>query len=69
MHTSKDMDDIYENIAEYNPSKECNRLIVFDNRVNDMLSNKKLQHIVTEQLIRGRKLFLLFLLHNFILLH
>ena len=42
------MDDIYENIEEYNPDKERQILIVFDDLVADMLSNKKLQQIVTE---------------------
>ena len=34
------MDDIYENINEYNPSKERKILIVFDDMISDMLSNK-----------------------------
>ena len=42
------MDDIYGNIEEYNPDKERQILIVFDDLVADMLSNKKLQQIVTE---------------------
>ena len=42
------MDDIYENIEEYNPDKERQILIVFDDLIADMLSNKKLQQIVTE---------------------
>ena len=56
MNTSNDMDDIYENIAEYNPNKERNRLIIFDNMADDMLSNKKLQQLVTKLFIRWRKL-------------
>ena len=42
------MDDIYENIEEQNPDKERQILIVFDDLIADMLSNKKLQQIVTE---------------------
>ena len=58
------MDDAYTNIAEYNSSKKHKILIVFDNFIPDMLSNKKLDRIVTELFIRGRKLiFLMFLLH------
>ena len=34
------MDDIYENIEEYNPTKKCKILIIFD-MIADMLSNKK----------------------------
>ena len=42
------MDDIYENIEEYNPNKEHKILIVFDDRIAHMRSNKKLQQIVTK---------------------
>ena len=50
------MDDIYKNIEGYNPNKKRKILIVFDNMIADMLSNKKLNPIVTELFIRGRKL-------------
>ena len=41
-----------------------------EDTIADMLSNKKLNPIVTELFIRGRKLiFLLFLSHNLILLY
>ena len=49
------MDDIYKNIEEYNPSNKRKLLIVFD-MIADTLSNKKLNPIVTEIFIRGRKL-------------
>ena len=66
---SNDMDNIYTNIEEYNPNKKRKILLVFDDMIVDMLSNKKLNLIVTELFIRGRKLtFLFFLLHNLILL-
>ena len=57
------MDDIYKNIEEYNPNKKCKILIVFDNMIADMLSNKKLNPIVSELFIKGRKLkiFLVFI--------
>ena len=50
------MDDIYRNIEEYNSNKKRKILIVFDGMIADMLSNKKHNRIVTELLIRGRKL-------------
>ena len=50
------MDGIYENFEEYNPNKELKILIIFDDMIADILSNKKLQSIVTELFIRGRKL-------------
>ena len=53
---SNDMDDVYKNIEEYNPNKKRKILIVFDDMIADMLSNKKLNPVVTELFIRGRKL-------------
>ena len=50
------MDDIYKTIEEYNPNKKRKLLTVFDDMVADMLSNKKRNPIVTELLMRGRKL-------------
>ena len=50
------MDDIYKNIEGYNPNKKRKILIVFDNMIADMLSNKKLNPIVTELFIRRRNL-------------
>ena len=50
------MDDIYKNIEEYNSDKKRKILIIFDDMIADMLSNKKRNPIVTELFIRGRKL-------------
>ena len=50
------MDDIYKNIEEYNPNKELKMLIVFDDMIANMFSNKTLNRIVTEMFIRRRKL-------------
>ena len=50
------MDDIYKNIVEYNLNNKLKILIVFDDMIQDMLSNEKLNPIVTELFIRGRKL-------------
>ena len=49
------MDDIYKNIEKYNSNKKRKLLIVFDDMIADMLSNKKLNVIVTESFIKGRK--------------
>ena len=48
--------NIYKNIEEYNQNKKHKILIVFDDTMADMLSNKKLNLTVTELFIRGRKL-------------
>ena len=53
---SNDMRDVYKNIDEYNPDKENKILIFFDDVIADMIHNKKLNSIVTELFIRGRKL-------------
>ena len=53
---SNDMRDVYKNIDKYNIDKECKILIVFDDMIADMINNKKLNLIVTELFIKGRKL-------------
>ena len=50
------MHDVYKNIEDYNPGKNRKVLIVFDDMIADMINNKKLDSIVTELFIRGRKL-------------
>ena len=50
------MYDIYKNIEEYYPNNKLIILILFDDMIPDMLSNKKLKPTVIEVFIRGRKL-------------
>ena len=50
------MDHIYKNIGEYNPNETRKILIVFDDMIADMRSNKKLIKLVSELFVRGRKL-------------
>ena len=38
---SNGMDDIYNNIEEYNSNKKCSLSIVFDDMIDDMVFNKK----------------------------
>ena len=67
---SNDKNDIYKNIEEHNPNKKRKILVIFDDMIVDMVSNKELNSIGTELFIRGKKLnILLFLLDNLILLH
>ena len=47
---------VYKNIEEYNLGKKRKVLIVFDDIIADMISNKKLNPIVTELFIIRRKL-------------
>ena len=53
---SNDMQDVYKNIEDYNPRKKRKVLIIFDGMIADMIDNKKLDSMVTELFIRGRKL-------------
>ena len=50
------MHDVYRNINDYNPDKENKIIIVLDDMIADMINNKKLNSIITELFIRGRKL-------------
>ena len=50
------MQDIYKNIQEYNIGKKCKILIVFVDTIADKINDKKLNPVVTESFIRGRKL-------------
>ena len=56
---SNKMDDVYENIDDYNPSKKRKILIVSDNMMADIMSNKKVQAMIKELFIRSRKLNIL----------
>ena len=48
--------DVYENIDDYNPHRKRNILIMFDDMIADIMTNKKFQAIVKELFIRCRKL-------------
>ena len=50
------MQDVYKNIDEYSIDKEGKMLIVFDDMIADTINNKKLNSVVTDLFIRGRKL-------------
>ena len=45
-----------KDIEEHNPNKKRRLLIIFDDMIAHMLCNKKLNPVVTELFIRGRKL-------------
>ena len=67
---SNDMDDIYKIIEKCNANKKRKILIEFDDMIAHMLKNKRLNQIVTELFIRGRKIIIsLFLLQKIILLY
>ena len=53
------MEDVHKNIWKYNLENKRKVLIVSDDMIADMIINKKLNLIVTELFIRGRKLNIL----------
>ena len=53
---SNTMDDVYENINDYNPIRKRKKIIVFDDTIPDIITNKKFQAIIKELFIRCRKL-------------
>ena len=53
---SNTMDDVYENIDDYNPSRKRKKLIVFDDMIADIMTNRRFQAIIKELFIRCRKL-------------
>ena len=63
------MDDVYDNINDYNPIRKRKKLIAFNDMIADIMTNKKFQAIIKELFIRCRKLNIwLFLILNHIFL-
>ena len=64
---SNNMLNIDKNIEDCNPNKKRKILIVFVDMIANMLSNKKLNSMVTKLYIRGRKLniFLVFITRSY----
>ena len=53
---SNTMDDVYENINDYNPIRKIKKLIAFDDMIADIMTNKRFRAIIKELFIRCRKL-------------
>ena len=51
MEYSNDMQVVHRNIEDYNPIKKSKILIVFDDMIADMVTNNKLNPVVTELFI------------------
>ena len=56
---SNTMDEVYEDIDNYNPKRDKKVLIVFDDMIADIMTNKRFQAIIKELFIRCRKLNIL----------
>ena len=50
------MDDVYNNIDDYNPTSKMKILIVFGYMIGHIMTNKKFQVIITELFIICKKL-------------
>ena len=50
------MEDVYNNIDDYNPNRKRKILILFDVMIADIMTNKKFRTIIKELFIRCRKL-------------
>ena len=61
------MNDVYEDINNYNPNRRREILIVFDDMIVDIMTNKKFQAILKELFIRGRKIniYLVFITQSY----
>ena len=55
IQASDTMDDIYENIEDYNKERKRKVLIVFDDMISHVMSDKKAQQVLKELFIRCRK--------------
>ena len=53
---SNTIDDAYENINDYNPIRKRKILIVFDDMIADIMTNKRFRAIIKELFITCRKL-------------
>ena len=61
------MDDVYNNIDDYNPKRKRKNLIVFDDIIADIMTNKRFQGTIKELFIRCWKLniFLVFITRSY----
>ena len=53
---SNTMDDVYENVNDYNPSRKRKILVVFYDKIADIMTNEEFKAIIKELFIRCRKL-------------
>ena len=53
---SNTMNDVYENIDNYNPKRKRKILIAFEDMIADIITSKKFQSIIRELFIRCRKI-------------
>ena len=61
------MDDVYNNINDYNPRRQEKNFIVSDDIITDIMTNQKCQAIIKELFARCRKLniYLVFITQSY----
>ena len=67
--SSNTIDDVSQNINDYNPNRKRKTLIVFDDMIADIMRSKKFQSVVKvkELFIRCRKLNFFICIYNSVL--
>ena len=50
------MDDVYDDIDEYNPTRKREIIFVFEDVIAEIIGNKRFQAVVKELFVRCRKL-------------
>ena len=61
-------DDVYDNTDDYNPRRKRKMLIVFDDMIADIMSNKTFHATIKELFIRCRNLICLLHLSHILIL-
>ena len=56
IENSNNNQNVYKTFGDYNPRRKCNVIIISDEMIADLISKEKLNSIVTELLIRRRKI-------------
>ena len=64
---SNDMQDNSKNIEKRNLGKKRKIWIIFDDTIADMINNKKLNPVMTELFLRGRRLNIYIIFYNTII--
>ena len=64
---SNTMDDLYDDINDYYTKRRRNILIVFDDMIDDIMTNKRFHAIIKELFIRCRKYEYISLFYNTVL--
>ena len=59
------MDDVYSNIDDHNPKRKREIMVVFDDMIADIVTNKRFQAIIKELFIRYQNISLVFITQSY----